>query len=53
LAFTKKKLSTNEFQSIIHDEWNDIKNSLFVTLAKSISKRIDEVIEKNGHKINY
>ena len=50
---TSKVMSSEQFQSIIEEEWKSIDNSVFLNLANSMPKRITELLEKNGHKINY
>ncbi len=49
----KKKISTNEFQEIIKQEWDDIDRDTFLRLSQSMTNRITELLEKNGEKINY
>lgn len=50
---TEKTLSSEKFQFIIEKEWRGIEKSVFLNLARSMSKRIVELLEKKGKKINY
>ena len=49
----KKILSADVFQGIIRREWDNIDQNVFFNLADSMSGRLCEVIEKEGHTINY
>jgi hypothetical protein len=49
----KKILSSSEFQGIIRQEWNNLDRNIFFNLVDSMPRRLNEVIEKKGYKINY
>lgn len=50
---SKKTLSSEMFRSIIEEEWKSLDKSIFLKLANSMEKRITELLEKKGCKINY
>lgn len=49
----KKKLTVDEFKAIIMEEWKDLDHDLYLTLSRSMKNRIDEVILREGQKIDY
>jgi hypothetical protein len=49
----KKSLSSDDFQSIIQQEWDNIDQNVFFNLADSMLDRINMVIKKNGYTINF
>ena len=54
LMISEKKSVTQEiFMSIIAREWEAIDKDLCLKLAKSMSKRVELVIESQGRTINY
>jgi len=50
---SKKSLSAEQFQTIIQEEWEGLGKSVFLRLANSMQKRILQLLEKKGDKINY
>ena len=53
MANEKKKLSTAKFQSIIEEEWECLDHDLYLKLAGSMKNRLEQVIEREGEKIDY
>jgi transposase len=49
----KKKLNTAKFQSIIEEEWEGLDHDLYFRLAGSMRNRLEQVIEREGEKIDY
>jgi len=48
-----RSLSNEEFRSIIKTEWEGIDKSVLLNLANSMQKRITQLLERKGNKINY
>jgi hypothetical protein len=42
-----------ELESFLGEEWDNIPNSLLISLVDSMPRRCNEVIEKNGERISY
>ena len=49
----KKKLTIDEFQAIIRQEWESLDRDLYLRLSRSMKNRIDQVIEREGKKCDY
>ena len=43
----------SELESFLGEKWDNIPNSLLISLVDSMSRRCNEVIEKNGERISY
>ena len=53
LVAKKKPVGLEVFQSIIRSEWEALDRNLLTSLVKSMKKRLELVIEKDGRKIKY
>jgi len=52
-ASKKKAITKDFFREIIQKEWDGVETETFVNLARSMPRRLEEIIAKNGNKINY
>lgn len=53
LIIKKKSVTVFVFEEIIQKEWENITPELCLNLVNSMQNRLEEVIAKNGNKINY
>jgi transposase len=49
----RKPKNLSELESFLGEEWEKIPNSLLINLVNSMSRRCNDVIEKNGDRISY
>ena len=49
----RRPKNLSELESFLGEEWDNIPNSLLISLVDSMSQRCNEVIEKNGERISY
>jgi len=49
----RRPKNLSELESFLGEEWDNIPNSLLISLVDSMSRRCNEVIEKNGERISY
>ena len=49
----KQTVTVEVFRGVIQKEWEEIDQSTYVNLVRSMPTRLNEIIEGNGNKINY
>ena len=49
----KQTVTVEVFRGVIQKEWEEIDQSTYVNLVRSMPMRLNEIIEGNGNKINY
>ena len=49
----EKAITKDSFREIIQKEWDGVETETFVNLARSMPRRLEEIIARNGNKINY
>ena len=49
----KQAVTVEVFRGVIQKEWEEIDQSTYVNLVRSMPTRLNEIIEGNGNKINY
>ena len=52
LLVKKKAITKDFFREIIQKEWDRVETEI-VNLARSMPRRLEEIVARNGNKINY
>ena len=53
MLIKKQTVTVEVFRGVIQKEWEEIDQSTYVNLVRSMPTRLNEIIEGNGNKINY